>query len=110
MYLLLIPQSFLVFSLLGGVSSRENPAVPADHDGGHWEPENRLFRMLFSVSDITMAYFYITVFYQTVRVLKEGHEERTIDPFLPVSMIARWLRNLIAVLVLAGYFGSATIF
>lgn len=68
--------------ILGGISSKDNPADPAGSDSG-WIPENRLFHMFFVIADITMGLVYFVGFYQTMRALTMYKPEKGANIFAP---------------------------
>jgi hypothetical protein len=92
--------------VIGGISAKKDPSNPAEDDGD-WLPENRLFQMLFGIFDIIMPLFHLTILYQAVRVIKEGHEERKTNLMFPISSFGKWMRNTIFIIFLACYVSAA---
>lgn len=91
--------------VIGGISSNEFPWEPGkDND---WSAENRLYRMLFGIIDITSAFFMIYPFYQILQIQRQGHSSIISDPFQPVRPSLRIIRNLLFLVLCIGYLGAS---
>lgn len=81
LYILTILQLIWVLLVIGSISSKPVPADPSTAD--HWLPEVRLFRMFFSIVDITMAIPYLVFFHHTVKMMniyKENTDGTLLSP------------------------------
>lgn len=92
-----------MFIVIGGTSGFEYPYFPAFNNDSFWLPANRLMRMLWGIMEITTILFYLIPFYQVIRVLKEGHEERYRDFIFPSNGALKWIRNIVIFVLVAAY-------
>lgn len=98
-------QNSFMLLVIGGISSNEFPWEPGKDN--NWSAENRLYRMLFGIIDITSGFFMMYPFYQILQIQREGHSHIISDPFLPIKPRLRVLRNLFFLVLTLGYFGAS---